>query len=445
MARVFVRFAQEQMAESAHVLLAAETTRYQPFLPMGSTGATHGVMIADLTEQERRAAERNGATVYEDIRFEPVAAVQPFNPFEFRGAGWKYWEPPPRSAGVFGPGGPPAPWLTKTQRDVMAHNRAAEAWATARGAGVTVGIVDTGVSAAVADFPLAKRSPLSTTFAFADGPWADAVGHGSMCAGIAAGTTAAGGRYDGVAPDALILSLRSNLYSTDIYKLYDHVLTHYRTGRFPGPVVLSNSYGMYTCEPPGGMPRDHPYLEIVRDAVAAGIVVVFAAGNNHAAGVCNHDPNACSPNTIWGVNSADEVLTVGTVNWDNAMNLGEHGNSSRGPGEWHAARTKPDCVAPTYGEVVWGSGYRHMEWWGTSGACPQVAGLAALLLSANPALTPAQVGDIIRGSCTDIGLGPTCAGKGVINCVAALANAVPPAPKSKPKATSAKKKKVIKK
>src|SRR5262249_47500181 len=78
------------------------------------------------------------------------------------------------------------------------------------------------------------------------------------------------------------------------------------------------------------------------------------------------------------------------------------------------------CVAPTYGEVIWGSGYQVMEWWGTSGACPQVAGLAALLLSADPALKPAQVGDIIRKTCRGIQLPKTCAGAGLIDCEAAL-------------------------
>ena len=31
------------------------------------------------------------------------------------------------------------------------------------------------------------------------------------------------------------------------------------------------------------------------------------------------------------------------------------------------AHKKPDVVAPTYGEVVWGNGYRVMEWWGQAG------------------------------------------------------------------------------
>jgi hypothetical protein len=90
------------------------------------------------------------------------------------------------------------------------------------------------------------------------------------------------------------------------------------------------------------------------DAIRAGIVVVYAAGNNHYDVKCNNDPTRCSPNTIWTVNSMDEVLSVGTVDWNNKMDSGQHANSSRGPGQWSNKHKKPDCVAPTYGEVILG-------------------------------------------------------------------------------------------
>jgi serine protease AprX len=224
-----------------------------------------------------------------------------------------------------------------------------------------------------------------------------------------------------VAPDATLLSARTNLLATDIYKLYDWILARKASGEISGPIVMSNSYGLYTCSVPAGLSQDHPYRQILLDAVAAGVVVVYAAGNNHHDVLCNHDPKKCSPNSIWAVNSLDEVLSVGTVNWDNRMDAGQHANSSRGPGQWAQAHKKPDCVAPTYGEVIWGSGYQVMEWWGTSGACPQVAGLAALLLSIDPRLKPAQVGDLIRQTCQDIQLPRTCAGAGLIDCEAAVA------------------------
>ncbi len=188
---------------------------------------------------------------------------------------------------------------------------------------------------------------------------------------------------------------------------------------------MSNSYGLYTCSPTPGLPQDHPYRQVLLDAINAGIVVVYAAGNNHYDVLCHHDPTKCGPNTIWAVNSLDEVLSVGTVDWDKKMDSGQHANAGRGPGQWAKSHKKPDCVAPTYGEVVWGSGYQVMEWWGTSGACPQVAGLAALLLSADPKLTPAEIGAAIRESCRDIKLPKTCAGAGLIDCEAALARIRP--------------------
>jgi subtilisin family serine protease len=421
MPQYFVKFPDPHMRLAAQPMLNADPERFRPF----SSENHETVLIADLSDEHRRAAERNGAKIYEDIQFHPTPI--PTNPFEFRGTKWAYWETAtahPAALALLQPGAA-APWQTKTLIDVLDHIGAPKAWKKARGKGVTLGIVDTGVSSAMSEFPSAKRSRYSKSFAYAAGPWADLVGHGSMCACIATATTAAGGRYNGVAPDATLLSARTNLLATDIYKLYDWVLARKNSGDIDGPVVMSNSYGLYTCTPPAGLPQDHPYRGILLDAINAGIVVVYAAGNNHADVLCKHDPTKCSPNTIWAVNSMDEVLSVGTVNWDNKMDVGAHGNSSRGPGQWASAHKKPDCVAPTYGEVIWGSGYRVLEWWGTSGACPQVAGLSALLLSADPHHTPAAIGDIIRETCKDINLQKTCAGAGLIDCDAAIGKIKP--------------------
>jgi subtilisin family serine protease len=216
--------------------------------------------------------------------------------------------------------------------------------------------------------------------------------------------------------------------ASDIHTIYDELITAKKQRKIPGPLVISNSYGLYTCSAPAALPEDHPYLDIVVEAVNTGIPVVFAAGNSHWDVLCKNDPKACSPNTIWAVNSHDMVMSVGTVN-ENESNQDTstpHPNSSRGPGQWARATTKPDCVAPTYGEIVWGCGYRLMDWWGTSGACPQVAGLAALLLSANPALSPAQVYNIIRSTCKPLGAPPLCVGSGLIDCSAAVARAKKP-------------------
>jgi len=313
-------------------------------------------------------------------------------------------------------------------RDVLHHVRADEAWAQTTGAGVHVAIIDTGLCGTMPEFPAIKRSPHSWVAPGLGSAWTDMQGHGSMTGCVATGTLAAGGRYNGVAPDSTVISCKTTFDDTELYQIYDHLLQLVRNGII-GRLVVNNSYGAYQCDPPSISLTD-PFPSIVQRAIAEDVVVVFAAGNNHVV-VCGKDGDECDPNSIWGVNSFDDVISVGTVNQDNRMDQPSasgqgysHRDSSRGPGQFAVRTIKPDCVAPTYGEVMWGCGYTAMEWWGTSGAAPQVAGLAALLLAKDPTLTPRQIQDTIVQTCAPLPLGPTCAGAGVIDCQAAV-SAVP--------------------
>ncbi len=366
------------------------------------------VVIADLPEDEIAGLKQSDHfDVFDDIQFQ----LFPDPP--------SWWE---REEEKVLPAAPP-PWLGKTQADVMAHIRVPEARALATGDGVTIAVVDSGTDGSMREFP--RRSPASVAPSFST-PWEDSVGHGTMCAAIACGSDETGGRYKGVAPAAALLSARSTLKATDLYLIYQRLLAGKKAGAFSKGLVVSNSYGLYRCSAPAGLPENHPYVDLVRLCAADGIVFVFAAGNNHASGLCKHPEAADAPNTIWSVNSIDEVITVGTVDWDesNQKPGAEHANSSRGPGQWSVRRDKPDVVAPTYGEVAWGGGYRHMEWWGTSGACPQVAGLAALLLSKRPSLKPADVASIMKASARRLpGRPAACVGAGVIDCLEALRSA----------------------
>lgn len=229
MARYFVKFDDPAMRRKARPMLDADPERFEPYFPQSAPHAPQ-ILIADLSDEERKAAEANGATIYEDIQFYTTFPIR--GPFEFRNPGWAYWElrsavqeDVPVAARTTGPmaAGRVAPaWQSKTLRDVLDHIRAPTAWrSNLKGKGVTVGIVDTGISSSMPEFSPERRSSYSRSFAYANGPWVDHVGHGSMCASIAAGSKREGGRYDGVAPEAELLSARSNLRATDIYKLYD--------------------------------------------------------------------------------------------------------------------------------------------------------------------------------------------------------------------------------
>lgn len=363
----------------------------------------------DVDDAERKRLEAMGAHIYEDVAFEVASSDAPDNVEAPTAVRWSATAGTSQGA--------------LSLADVIEQIRAPGAWARTRGKGVTIAVVDTGIDTGLREIEPGRRSPVDLNTAFKGKHWIDSVGHGSMCAAIAAGARGRNGRYDGVAPEATVLSARSTLMSSDLLDIYDELLRARDEGRLKGPLVISNSYALYTCSAPQIMPQDHPFLGSILAAVAQGVFVCFAAGNNHHDVLCNHDPTACGPNTIWGPNSHDLIMSVGTVNrlMTNCDPGTPHVNSSRGPGEWAGDTVKPDCVAPTYGEVPWGSGYQVMDWWGTSGACPQVAGLAALLLSADPALTPMAVADLIRTTCYSLPSGRTCVGHGMIDCTGALA------------------------
>ena len=357
------------------------------------------ILIVDADDAERQRIVALGGVVFDDVQFETFPGQTGTGP----------------SLTTLGPS-------LLSLYDVITEIGARAAWRTTRGGGVTIAIIDTGISGAMREVPAGRRSSHDLPTAYHGRHWDDLVGHGSMCAAIAAGSTAAGGRYDGVAPDATVLSIRTDLTSSDITIAYDELLRLHLTGALSGPLVVSNSFGAKTCRSPGVLPKDHPFLIGIEAAVSAGIFVCFAAGNNHH-DLCSFDPTACKPNTIWGANSHDRIVSVGTVNraLSNQDPTTPHVNSSRGPGEWASNLQKPDCVAPTYGEVPWGSGYIDQPWWGTSGACPQVAGAAALILSIDPRLAPAAVADIVRATCRPLAGGPLCVGHGLLDCERAVA------------------------
>jgi len=116
----------------------------------------------------------------------------------------------------------------------------------------------------------------------------------------------------------------------------------------------------------------------VRDAIADGIVVVVAAGNNNA-DACVYSPGS-EPGaiTVGATDSADAKL--GISNYGKCVDV-------YAPGAWITS--------------AWHTGaadYRTLK--GTSFASPHVAGIAALVLEANPTYTPAQVASAIVSSAT---------------------------------------------
>jgi subtilisin family serine protease len=136
--------------------------------------------------------------------------------------------------------------------------------------------------------------------------------------------------------------------------------------------VLTNSWG---CPPIEGC--DAAALQpATRAFAAAGVFFVAAAGNTGPFCGSVDDPPAQYP----------DVLSVGAVDRERRVTL----FSSRGPAA--GGVVKPDVVAPGAGvlSAMPGGGYAALD--GTSMAAPHLAGVVALMWSANPQL----IGDLDR-------------------------------------------------
>lgn len=249
------------------------------------------------------------------------------------------------------------------------------------GAGVVVGSSDSGVDGRHPALAAGFRGGADSWY----DPWehtrapADRGGHGTHTVGSAVGRDGIG-----VAPGAQwvgCVNLDRNLGSPAYYlDCLQFMLAPFPAGGDPftdgrpqrAPDVLTNSWGCPSIEgcDPGALRPATAAL------AAAGILVVAAAGNTGPYCGSVADPPAPYP----------DVLTVGAV--DRARQL--TGFSSRGPAAGGLA--KPDLVAPgaAVPSAFPGGGYATLD--GTSMATPQVAGVVALMWSANPAL----VGDLAR-------------------------------------------------
>ena len=144
----------------------------------------------------------------------------------------------------------------------------------------------------------------------------------------------------------------------------------------------------------------------INDAVAAGVTVVVAAGNN-AADAANDMPASCDNVITVAASDYRGQLVTRYSNFGNTVEIMAPGGDVKRDDDGDG---NPDGVL----SMIDG-GYAFYN--GTSMAAPHVSGVAALLLAADPSLTPAQVLTTIQNnalprSSTEC---PKPCGKGLLN------------------------------
>jgi serine protease AprX len=303
------------------------------------------------------------------------------------------------------------------------------------GAGVGVAVIDSGVSSwhddlymeRAANRPYGNYLPRVVHFRDFANPWQgdggtiyygeyayDDYGHGTHVSGIIAGNgyDSKGGRT-GVAPQANIIGLKvldgtGAGYVSDVIAALDYAVSV--KDQFNIRVInLSVGAGVYESY------NTDPLALAARRAVDAGIVVVAASGNlgRNREGESQYGGITSPGNAPW-------VLTVGATSHRGTSSRADDTIapfSSRGP-SWIDFSAKPDLVAPGVGieslaepyttlaykyasyllpgsdPTLWYQPYMSLS--GTSMAAPVVAGTVALMLEANPSLTPNAVKAILQ-------------------------------------------------
>ena len=274
----------------------------------------------------------------------------------------------------------------RSQQWALTRLAAESIWPVSQGAGVTVAVIDTGVSPEP-DLA-AQLLPGYDWITSSEGGTADGQGHGTHVAGIIAAVAGNDLGVAGLAPEVKILPLRvlddqGGGYDSDVAKGIIYAADH-------GANVINLSLG--------GSSDSSVLSDAVAYAQSQDVVVVAAAGNSKTEGNAVSYP-AAYPN----------VLAVG------ATDVNDEVAYFSNTGSYLKLAAPGVKIVSTYP----GS---YAEESGTSMASPYVAAAAALVRSAAPALSATATAATLTSTATDRGAKgwDDVFGSGIVNPLAAV-------------------------
>ncbi len=265
---------------------------------------------------------------------------------------------------------------------VDAHNRGIN------GSGVIVGMIDDGFNyhnthpalrniKVLAEYDFIQRDSSTSR---APGEYASQGGHGAATLSAIAGFD--NGKLIGASYGASFILAKTEIDSVEIRLEEDLYVEALEWMERLGADVVSTSLGYidwYTYSNLDG--KTATTSKAARIAAQKGVLLVTAMGNEGN----YRDPRTRTTGTLIAPADADSIVAVGAISADGFL----AGFSSTGPTA--DGRVKPEVVAQGVNvyAVSGESGYGY--WGGTSLSTPLTAGAAALILSANPSLTPMEV------------------------------------------------------
>ncbi|MGN7798280.1 S8 family serine peptidase [Leifsonia sp. 22587] len=281
-----------------------------------------------------------------------------------------------------------------------------QAWATTRGAGVTVAVIDTGVDGSVPDLAGAIVGGTDVSgvgSANGEKPLGDAesANHGTWVASLLAGRgTGPDSGVLGAAPEAGVLAVSVALGKALGPVGSDEQIAqavHWAVDN--GAKVINMSLTRNTLDWPPSWDEAFQY------AFAHDVVIVAAAGNRGSG-----TSEVGAPATIPGVLTVAGVDRAGRASFDAS-----------------AQGITIGVSAPSEQLVGANPGGGYVQWAGTSGAAPLVAGAVALVRAAHPELNAADVIErIIRTARPAGGAVPSpIYGYGLLDAAAAVTATVP--------------------
>jgi serine protease len=312
------------------------------------------------------------------------------------------------------------------------------AWDRATGTGIIVAVIDTGYRphADLAANIVGGYDMISDTFVSRDGNGRDSSAldpgdwttgndcgsnapsnsswHGTHVAGTIAARTNNGVGVAGVAFNARVLPVRvlgrCGGYTSDIA---DGIVWA-SGGAVAGVPTNPNPARVASLSLGGAGACDTTTQNAVNTARARGTVVIVAAGNSNA------NASGFSPANCTG------VITVAATNRSGGRayysNFGSIVDVAAPGGDTRTSSANGIASTLNSGTTTPGNdAYAYYQ--GTSMATPHVSGVAALMLSVKPSLTPAQVESILKS--TTRAFPATCSqcGTGIVNATAAVAAA----------------------